>query len=142
MRLRRPNTVSVYDAAPGPRWQHHQQHLTTASDHSLFDGKPEVVAALLDGEPEVVALVDGARVLQESLVVLTERGLLVVAGDVVPGDAVLVDAVQQTQARLGGTVNGELCVIRLRLLQVTSLRPGLLRPSCGDEGLEVIQWPV
>ena len=86
--------------------------------------------SLGDGQAEVVPLTDGARVLQQRFVVLAEDGLPVVAGDVVPGDAVVVDAVQQAEAGLGGLVDGELGVVRLRLLEVAGLRPRLLRPAC------------
>ena len=90
--------------------------------------------SLGDGQAEVVPLADCASVLQQRLVVLAEDGLPVVAGDVVPADAVVVDAVQQAEAGLRGLVDGELGVIRLRLLEVTGLRPRLLRPACRCSG--------
>ena len=93
---------------------------------------PRSAARCLDGEAEAIALADGASVLQQRFVVLAEDGLPVVAGDVVPCDAILVDAVEQSQAGLGGPVDCELGVVRLRLLQMARLRPGLLGPACRD----------
>lgn len=45
-----------------------------------------------------------ADVLQEGIVLLADPGLLVVAGDVVPVDAVVVELVENGQAVLGGAV--------------------------------------
>ena len=46
------------------------------------------------------------------------------------GDAVAVDAVEDAQARLGGPVDAELGVVRLRLLEMASLGPRLSAPAC------------
>lgn len=52
-----------------------------------------------------------------------------VAGDVVPGDAVVVDVVQDAQAGLVGAVDVELGVVRLSGLLVARGRPGVVAPA-------------
>jgi len=61
--------------------------------------------------------------LEEGLVILADVWLLVVAGDVMPLDAILVEIVEHSQAGLGSLVDPELCVIRLRSLVVSSAGP-------------------
>jgi len=79
----------------------------------------------------------GTCVLEELLAVFAEEGLGVVAGDIVPDDAVLVDVVQDAHAGLDGLVDVEFGVVGLgnvmafKLSLVTSVRPGLVSPARG-----------
>lgn len=91
-----------------------------------------VGGGLFDGETEIVALVDGPRIVEQHSTVLADDWFLVVAGDVVECDAVVVYAVEDAEAGLGGLVDAELGVVRLRLLQMTSRGPWLLTPACGE----------
>ena len=61
--------------------------------------------------------------------VFTDDGFGVVAGDIVPLDAVLVDVVEDAQAGLSCVVDVEFCVIRLWHLFVTSGAPWLIAPA-------------
>jgi len=61
--------------------------------------------------------------------VFADDGLVVVASDVVPLETVLVDVVEDTQASLGRVVDGELGVIGLGGLEVTSGAPWLIAPA-------------
>ena len=54
-----------------------------------------------------------------------------VAGNVVPGDTVIVHVVQDAQARLAGLVDVVLGVVGLGLLLVSSLAPGVVGPARG-----------
>lgn len=73
------------------------------------------------GRSQTDARVSTGDIIEEFLVILAHDGLLVVAGDVVPCDAVVVHVVKYTQARLGGAVDVELGVVGLTLLLVASL---------------------
>jgi len=53
----------------------------------------------------------------------------VIAGDVVPLDAVLVQVIEDSQARLGGLVDVELGVVGLRSACVSLVTPWLVRPA-------------
>lgn len=55
-----------------------------------------------------------------------------VAGYVVPRDAVVVDVVENAHAGFCGLVDVEFSVVRLTLLFVASLRPGVVAPTIGD----------
>ena len=52
-----------------------------------------------------------------------------VAGDVVPGDAVVVDIIQHGQTRFRRLVDVEFGVIRLRHLFMPGLTPRIVRPT-------------
>lgn len=74
-----------------------------------------------------------AHVLQQSIVLLADEGLLVVAGHVVPVDTVVVELVQQGQAVLGCAVLLELTVIGLGQTDAAGGGPialGTLRGGC------------
>ena len=81
---------------------------------------------------EADAAVGAGDVVEELVAVLADEGLLVVAGDVVPGDAVVVDVVEDREAGLLGAVDVELGVVGLAGLLVTGLRPGVEAPSSGQ----------
>lgn len=49
-----------------------------------------------------------------------------------PCDAVVVNVIEDAQARFRGAVNVELCVVGLTLLLVASLRPRVVAPAVGD----------
>lgn len=80
----------------------------------------------------LVLPLEAFHVLQELFTVLADEGLLVVAGDVVPLDAILVDVVEDAHARLGGLVDVELGVVGLRSSGVTLVAPGLVPPAGGS----------
>jgi len=63
--------------------------------------------------------------IEQSFVVLTDVRLLMVAGNVMPLDTVLVKVVEHTQAGLGCSVDPELSVVGLGDLIVASTGPGL-----------------
>ena len=59
-----------------------------------------------------------------------------VASDIVPGDSILVDVVEDAHAGLDGAIDVEFSVIRLghfdsviKLGLVSGIRPGLVRPA-------------
>jgi len=66
---------------------------------------------------------------QEGIVVLAHEGLLVVAGNVVPLDAILVQVVEDSHAGLGGPVDVELGVVGLRASSVSLVAPWLVAPA-------------
>lgn len=78
------------------------------------------------------ATVGGGHVVEEFVAVFADERFLVVAGDVVPRDSVIVDIVQHAEARLVGSVDVELCVVRLACLLVTRGRPGVVPPTTRD----------
>lgn len=78
------------------------------------------------------APVGGGYVVEQLLVVLADEGLLVVAGNVVPRDAVIVHVVQDGQAGLVRAVDVELRVVGLPELLVASLAPRVESESSGD----------
>lgn len=75
--------------------------------------------------------IGGRHVVEQLVRVLADDGLLVVAGDVVPGDAVVVDVVQDGQAGLARLVDLVLGVVGLRQLLVSGLAPGVVGPAGG-----------
>lgn len=77
------------------------------------------------------AAVRGRDVVEQLLGVLADDGLLVVAGDVVPRDAVVVDVVEDRQAGLARLVDVELGVVGLALLLVSGGRPRVVVPAVG-----------
>lgn len=96
-----------------------------------------------------------ADVLQEGVVLLADEGLLVMAGNIVPVDTVIVELVQQGQAVLRGAVLLEFTVVGLGQADSAGGRPitlGALRgrgqflegggpePSVDVRGLEV--WAI
>jgi len=66
---------------------------------------------------------------EQVVCILAHEGFLVVAGDIVPFDAILVDVVEDTHARLAGLVNIELCVVGLGASGVSLAAPWLGSPS-------------
>lgn len=76
--------------------------------------------------------VGAGDVVEEFLGVFTHDGFLVVAGDVVPCDAVVVYVVENAHARLVGAVDVEFSVVGLTLLLVAGLRPWVVAPAVGD----------
>ena len=80
---------------------------------------------------ELDARVGGSHVLEKSGRVFADDRLGVVTADVVPLESILVDVVQHAEAGLGGLVDVELGVIGLRLLEVASRTPRLVRPTGG-----------
>jgi len=78
------------------------------------------------------SLVGLPNVLQQQLVVLADEGLLVVAGDIVPHDAVLVDVVEDSHAGLAGLVDVVLGVVWLGTAEVALGGPGLCSPAWGS----------
>ena len=91
------------------------------------------------------ATVGAGDVLEELLAVLTYEGFLVVAGNVVPGDAVVVDVVEDREAGLVRAVDVELGVIGLTGLLVAGLRPWVevetLRGLVGRGHLLAVRGP-
>ena len=79
---------------------------------------------------ELYAFISGSDIVQESVGVLTHERFGMVAGDVVPHHAVLVDVVEEPEAGLLAAIDILLRVVRLGLLEVSSVRPGLVGP-CG-----------
>jgi len=61
--------------------------------------------------------------------VLTDYGFSVIAGNIVPQGAILVDVVEDSQAGFGRVVDGELCVVGLRGFEVTGVAPRLFDPA-------------
>lgn len=78
---------------------------------------------------EADAAVGAGNIVQQLLGVLADERLLVVARDVVPGDAVVVDVVQDGHAGLVGAVDVELGVVRLSDLLVAGLGPRVEGPA-------------
>lgn len=75
------------------------------------------------------ARVGGSDEVEQRLGVFANDGLGVVAANVVPFNAVLVDIVENTETRLGRLVDLEFGVVRLRSLKVPSGAPRLVGPS-------------
>lgn len=75
------------------------------------------------------AAVGAGHVVEQLLGVLADERLLVVARDIVPGDAVIVDVVQDRHAGLVGAVDVILGIVRLSCLLVAGLRPWIEAPS-------------
>jgi len=71
---------------------------------------------------------------EEDLGVLADVRLGVVAGDVVPLDAVFIQVVEYAQTALGSLVDGELGVVRLGPLVVAGVGPGAVRPVLDGVG--------
>ena len=84
------------------------------------------------GGSQTEAGVGAGDVVEEFVGVLADDGLLVVAGDVVPRDAVVVHVVEDAEAGLGGGVDVELGVVGLTQLLVAGLRPRVVAPAVGD----------
>lgn len=78
-----------------------------------------------------------AHVFQQSIVLLTHEGLLVMAGHVVPVDTVVVELVEQGQAVFGCAVLLEFTVIGLGQTNAASGRPVALRTLRG--GCQLLQ---
>lgn len=77
------------------------------------------------------AAVRGRDVVEELLGVLADDGLFVVAGDVVPRDAVVVDVVEDGQARFARLVDVEFGVVGLTQLLVSGGGPRVVVPAVG-----------
>lgn len=93
---------------------------------------PVCYSTLVGVRSQTEAGVGAGDVVEELLRVLADHGLLVVAGDVVPRDAVVVHVVEHAHARLGRAVDVELCVVGLADLLVPGLRPRVVAPAVGD----------
>ena len=61
--------------------------------------------------------------------IFADDGLGVIATDIVPLDAVLVDIVENAQARFFGLVNFKFGVVRLSSFEMTSCAPRLISPT-------------
>ena len=79
---------------------------------------------------ELYAFISSSDVVQESVGVLTHERFGMVASDVVPHHAVLVDVVEEPEAGLLAAIDILLRVVRLGLLKVSGVGPGLVGP-CG-----------
>lgn len=77
------------------------------------------------------AAIGGRDVIKQLFGIFANDGLLVVAGDVVPRDAVVVDVVEDRQARLAGLVDVELRVVGLALFLVAGGGPRVVVPAVG-----------
>lgn len=76
--------------------------------------------------------VGGSHVVEELIAVLADEGLLVVAGDVMPGDAVAIHVVQHGETGLVRSVDVKLCVVGLTDLLVPGLAPGIEAETVGN----------
>lgn len=76
--------------------------------------------------------VSATDVVQKLIRIFTDDRLLVVASDVVPGDAVVVNIVEDAEARFCSAIDVEFSVIGLTLFLVASLGPGIVAPAVGD----------
>lgn len=74
------------------------------------------------------AAVGVGDVVQELIRVFANEGFFVIAGDVVPGDAIVVNVVEDGQAGFGGLVDVEFSVVGLRDFLVSCLGPGVEAP--------------
>lgn len=74
----------------------------------------------------------GSHVVEEFIAVLADEGLLVVAGDVMPGDTVVVHVVQHGEAGFIRSVDVKLCVVGLTDLFVSGLTPGIEAETVGN----------
>lgn len=83
-------------------------------------------------ELESDSSVGGCHVVEQLVAVLANEGLLVVAGHIVPGDAVAVHIVKYSEAGLGRSVDVELCVVGLADLLVPGLAPGIEAKTVGN----------
>lgn len=84
------------------------------------------------GRSQTDARVGAGDVVEEFVRVFADDGLLVVAGDVVPRDTVVVYVVEYAEAGFAGAVDVELSVVGLALLLVAGLRPWVVAPAVGD----------
>lgn len=78
-----------------------------------------------------------AHIFEKGIVFLADEGLLVVAGNIVPVDAVIVELVEEGQTVLGGSVLLELTVVGLRDVDATAGRPVALVALVG--GCKLLQ---
>lgn len=85
----------------------------------------KIVLLLLEFETGI----GSGNVLEKRWRVFADDGLCVVAANVVPLDAILVDVVEDAKAGLGCLVDFKLGVVWLRFLKVTSGAPGLISPA-------------
>lgn len=81
---------------------------------------------------EAEATVGGCDVVEQLIAVFTDERFLVVTSYIMPRDAVVVDIVEHAEARLVGSVNVELRVVRLSCLLVARGRPGVVPPTSWD----------
>lgn len=75
------------------------------------------------------ASVGGSDIVEKFLAVLANEGLLVITGDIMPCDSVVVDVVENAETRLVGAVDVEFGVVRLAHLFVSGLRPRVVAPA-------------
>jgi len=80
---------------------------------------------------EANTAVGAGHVVEQLLRVLADERFLMVARDVVPGDAVVVYVVEDGQAGLVGAVDVILGIVRLLDLLVAGLRPRIEAPAVG-----------
>jgi hypothetical protein len=76
--------------------------------------------------------VGASHVVEEFIAVLADEGLLMVAGNVMPGDAVAVHVVKHGEAGLTRSVDVKLCVVGLTDLFVAGLTPGIEAETVGN----------
>lgn len=76
--------------------------------------------------------VGGSNVLEKRRRIFADDGLGVIASNVVPFDAVLVDVIEHAQARFLGLVDFEFSVVGLRSLKMASSAPWLITPTGGS----------
>jgi hypothetical protein len=74
---------------------------------------------------ETDASVGGCDIVEKLVIVLTDERFLVVAGDIMPGNTVIVHVVKNRKAGLICAVDVELSIVRLLNLLVPSLTPGV-----------------
>ena len=94
---------------------------------SFFFTYFKIVLLLLEFETGI----GSGNVLEKRWRVFADDGLCVVAANVVPLDAILVDVVEDAKAGLGCLVDFKLGVVWLSFLKVTSSAPWLVSPAGG-----------
>lgn len=63
------------------------------------------------------------NVLKESIVLLTDEGLFMVTGNIVPVDTVVIELIEEGQAVLGGSILLEFTVVGLGNIDASAGRP-------------------
>lgn len=99
------------------------------ADVTLMDDRDQHESRLTAIALEADVAVGAGNIVQQLLGVLADERLFVVARDVVPGDAVAVNVVQDGHAGLTGAIDIELGVIRLSGLLVAGRRPRVIPPT-------------
>ena len=68
------------------------------------------------------------NILNKGIRIFANERFLVVAGNIVPFDSIIVNIVQSTKTRFRCFVDAEFSIVRLRFLEVSSLAPWLVTP--------------